>query len=47
MKKLLLLVVAGAGAALAAKKNQEAQHELALWAEATDKVKKSPARPQG
>jgi hypothetical protein len=46
MKKLLLLVVAGAGAALAMKKNQDAQHELALWAEATDKVKKSSSGPQ-
>jgi hypothetical protein len=40
MKKLLLLVVAGAGAVLALKKNQEAQHELALWSEVTDQVKK-------
>jgi hypothetical protein len=40
MKKLLLLVAAGAGAVLALKKNQEAQHELALWAEATDQVTK-------
>ena len=43
MKKFLLLVVAGAGAALAVKRNQEAQHELALWAEATDQVKKPSA----
>ncbi len=43
MKKLLLLVVAAAGAAVALKKNQDAQHELALWAEATDQVKKKNA----
>ena len=43
MKKLLLLVAAGVGAALALKKNQEAQHELALWSEVTDRVEKKPS----
>ena len=40
MKKLLLLVLAGVGAAVAAKKNQDARHEQELWAEATDAVKR-------
>ena len=40
MKKLLLLALAAAGAAFAAKKNQDAQHEQALWAEVTDSVKR-------
>ena len=38
MKKLLLLALAGLGAAFAVRKQQEAQHEQALWAEATDAV---------
>ncbi len=41
MKKLLLLVLAGAGVAVVAKKQQEARHEQELWAEATDAVKRS------
>jgi hypothetical protein len=40
MKKLLLLAVAAAGAFVAIRKNQEAKHEQALWAEATDSVTK-------
>jgi hypothetical protein len=39
MKKLVLLAVAAAGAVVAAKKAQQAQHEQALWAEAVDDVK--------
>jgi len=39
LKKLVLLALAAAGAALAARKSQEAKHEQALWAEATDSVK--------
>ena len=46
MKKFLLLAVASAGAVLAMKRNQDAQHELALWSEATDKVKKSAGPAQ-
>ncbi len=41
MKKLVLLALAAAGAAVAAKKSSEAKHEQALWAEATDSVKRS------
>jgi hypothetical protein len=40
MKKLLLLGIAAAGAVIAIRKNQEAKHEQALWAEATDSVSK-------
>ncbi len=40
MKKLVLLVLAGVGAAVAAKKNQDARHEQELWAEATDAVRR-------
>ncbi len=40
MKKLLLVAVTAVGAAIAAKKSQEAKHEQALWAEATDRVKR-------
>ena len=40
MKKLLLLVLGGIGAAVAVKKNQEAKHERALWAQVTDDVKR-------
>jgi hypothetical protein len=40
MKKLLLLALGAAGAVLAAKKTQDAKHETALWAEATDSVKR-------
>jgi hypothetical protein len=41
MKKLVLLALAAAGAAVVAKKNADAKHEQALWAEATDTVKQS------
>jgi hypothetical protein len=41
MKKLLLLVLAAAGAAFAKKKMDESKHEQALWAEATDNVQRS------
>ena len=40
MKKLLLLAAAAVGAVAVAKKNQDAKHEQALWAEATDRVKR-------
>lgn len=43
MKKLVLLVLAAAGAVVAVKKNREAQHELALWSEVTDSVTKRSA----
>lgn len=38
MKKILLIVLAAAGAAFAKKKMDEGKHEQALWAEATDSV---------
>ncbi|MDZ5661391.1 DLW-39 family protein [Nocardioides sp. S-58] len=38
MKKLLLVVLAAAGAALAKKKMDEGKNDQALWAEATDNV---------
>ncbi|HET6697987.1 MAG TPA: DLW-39 family protein [Nocardioidaceae bacterium] len=38
MKKLLLVALAAAAAAAASKKLKSAQHEQALWAEATDTV---------
>lgn len=38
MKKLVLLALAGAGAALAGKKLRSGRQERALWAEATDAV---------
>ena len=41
MKKLFLVVLGIAGAAVAAKKSQEAKHERALWAQVTDDVKRS------
>jgi hypothetical protein len=41
VKKLLLLVLGAAAAAVAAKKVKAGQHEQALWAEATDSVKKA------
>lgn len=37
-KKLVLMALAAAGAALAARKLQESKAEQALWAEATDKL---------
>ena len=41
MKKIILLAVAVAGAVVALTKAKETQHEQALWAEATDSVKRS------
>lgn len=38
MKKLLLVLLAAAGAAFAKKKMDESKAEQALWAEATDSV---------
>ncbi len=40
MKKLILLALAGIGAAVAVKKQQQSSHEQELWAEATDAVKR-------
>jgi hypothetical protein len=41
MKKILLIVIAAAGAVFAKKKLDESRHEQALWAEATDQVDSS------
>jgi hypothetical protein len=41
MKKLLLVLLAAVGAAVAKKKIDEGKKEQALWAEATDGVDKS------
>ena len=41
MKKLLFVLLAAAGAAFAKKKMDEGKAEQALWAEATDDVKRS------
>ena len=41
MKKLLLVILAAAGAAFAKKKMDEGKNEQALWAEATDNVDKA------
>jgi hypothetical protein len=41
MKKLLLVVLAAVGAAVASKKVKAGQQEQALWAEATDNVDKA------
>ena len=41
MKKLLLVVLAAAGAVFAKKKMDEGKNEQALWAEATDTVEKA------
>ena len=41
MKKILLVLIAAAGAVLTKKKLDEARHEQALWAEATDHVDSS------
>ena len=38
MKKLLLVLIAAAGAVVAKKKMDEGKAEQALWAEATDHV---------
>ena len=41
VKKLLLIALAAAGAVFAKKKLDEGKAEQALWAEATDSVKRS------
>ena len=41
MQKILLVLLAAAGAAFAKKKMDEGRREQALWAEATDMVHKS------
>ena len=41
MKKLLLVILAAAGALVAKKKMDEGKNEQALWAEATDPVQKA------
>jgi len=41
MKKILLVVLAAAGAVFAKKKMDEGKNEQALWAEATDHVDKA------
>lgn len=41
MKKILLLALAAGGAIFAKKKMDESKREQALWASATDDVKKS------
>jgi hypothetical protein len=41
MKKLILVLLAAGGAALAKRKMDESKSEQALWAEATDTVHKS------
>ncbi len=41
MKKLLLVVLAAAGAVFAKRKMDEGKNEQALWAEATDTVDKA------
>ena len=38
MKKILIVLLAAAGAAFAKKKLEESRNEQALWAEATDNV---------
>jgi hypothetical protein len=42
MKKILLVLVAAAGAAFAKKKLDAGRTEQALWAEATDHVDRAP-----
>ena len=41
MKKILVVLLAAAGAAFAKKKLEESRNEQALWAEATDTVERS------
>ncbi|WP_235547719.1 MULTISPECIES: DLW-39 family protein [unclassified Nocardioides] len=41
MKKILLLLAAVGAAVVVKKKLDEGKHEQALWAEATDSVKRS------
>ena len=45
MKKILLLLLAAAGAVYAKRKMDEGKHEQALWAEATDNVSSSASSP--
>jgi hypothetical protein len=40
MKKLVLVALAAAAAVFASRKVKAGQHEQALWAEATDSVKR-------
>ena len=40
MKKLVLVLLAAAGAVVAKKKMDAGRHEQALWAEATDHVER-------
>jgi hypothetical protein len=40
VKKIMLILLAAAGAAFAKKKMDESRNEQALWAEATDTVEK-------
>jgi hypothetical protein len=41
MQKVLLILLAAAGAVFAKKKMDQGRHEQALWAEATDNVDKA------
>ncbi len=41
MKKILLVLLAAAGAAFAKKKIDDGRSEQALWAEATDNISKA------
>ena len=41
MKKILLVLLAAAGAAAAKKRMDQGRNEQALWAEATDNVKRT------
>ncbi len=41
MKKLVVLALGAVGALVAAKKVQDSKHEQALWAQATDSVKRT------
>lgn len=41
MKKILALALAGAGAVLVRRSMQQSKTEQALWAEATDSVRRS------
>ena len=41
MKKIILIVLGAVAALFAVKKAKAGQHEQALWAEATDSVKRS------
>ena len=41
MKKILLVLLAAAGAAFAKRKMEEGKNRRALWAEATDNINKA------